>query len=373
MREGNTILYVGGFILPDGNAAAQRVISNAKLFLEVGFNVAFLNYSRSISAPRIVEYSGFECFEYPGSEIDIISSVDVGHIEEIVSKRKDINCIVAYNYPAFALFRLTKLCHSKGLVCISDVTEWYRARDAAFFKIPLKYIDTVLRMRYLLPRMDGLIVISDYLRRFYIGRTKMLLLPPLVDAKEEKWRTLGKRTGDGVTKFVYAGKPSRTKERLDLIVEAIASLPEESIVELDIIGITRSEFIKMYQCEPEGNRIVFHGRLSHKDTIEFVKQADYSLIIRDDNRVTRAGFPSKFVESIACGTPVVCNDNSDLKTWIQRYGCGFVVDAETLGQDFANIIASPRPNFSREIFDYHNFCSEAVGFFDSMFSDGGMR
>ena len=47
-----TILYVGGFALPDENAAAQRVVANAKLFSEMGYNVAFINYANSSDAPQ---------------------------------------------------------------------------------------------------------------------------------------------------------------------------------------------------------------------------------------------------------------------------------------------------------------------------------
>ena len=37
-----SILYLGGFELPDKNAAAQRVMANAKLLGEMGFDVSFI-------------------------------------------------------------------------------------------------------------------------------------------------------------------------------------------------------------------------------------------------------------------------------------------------------------------------------------------
>ena len=42
MRE-EVILYIGGFQLPDKNAAALRVMSNAKAFRELGYTVVFIN------------------------------------------------------------------------------------------------------------------------------------------------------------------------------------------------------------------------------------------------------------------------------------------------------------------------------------------
>ena len=37
------ILYVGGFELPDKNAAAHRVLGNAKAFRDLGNDVAFIS------------------------------------------------------------------------------------------------------------------------------------------------------------------------------------------------------------------------------------------------------------------------------------------------------------------------------------------
>ena len=41
------ILYVGGFELPDKNAAAQRVSANSKLLNQIGFKVSFLGITHS--------------------------------------------------------------------------------------------------------------------------------------------------------------------------------------------------------------------------------------------------------------------------------------------------------------------------------------
>ena len=43
------VLYLGGFELPDKNAAAQRVLSNAKLLREMGHDVTFAGISKDIN------------------------------------------------------------------------------------------------------------------------------------------------------------------------------------------------------------------------------------------------------------------------------------------------------------------------------------
>lgn len=365
---GGAVLYVGGFVLPDGNAAAQRVAANARLFADIGHDVVFLNYSQDITEPRKVDYFGFECLECPANEWGVASRMDVDRVEEIVSMRPDIRYVVAYNYPAPALSRLIKLCRARGLRCIGDATEWYRARDASPVKMPFKYIDTALRMRLLHPRMDGLIVISGYLESYYAGLLPTVLLPPMVDSSEAKWRPADAEDPDDTVRLVYAGRPSKTKERLDLIVDAVSSLREDLEVRLDIVGVTAGEFTDIYGYVAEEARVFFHGRVPHEEAVRLVKRADYSVIVRDDNLVTRAGFPTKFAESVTCGTPVICNDNSDLKSWVEEFGCGFAVGKESLAKDLESILQRPKPHFDPRIFDYRNFRSQAAGFFD--FVDG---
>ena len=67
-----TIIYIGGFELPDKNAAAHRVINNGKAFRELGYNVIFIdaskerNYSNNILRTR-QDFFGFETYsvQYP--------------------------------------------------------------------------------------------------------------------------------------------------------------------------------------------------------------------------------------------------------------------------------------------------------------------
>lgn len=47
-----TILYFGGFELPEKNVVTHRVLNNAKLFREFGFKTVFLGVEKSITEER---------------------------------------------------------------------------------------------------------------------------------------------------------------------------------------------------------------------------------------------------------------------------------------------------------------------------------
>ena len=56
-----SFFYLGNFILPDGNAACQRVIANCKLFELCGLkgNIASINYTTPFNEREI---DGISCF-----------------------------------------------------------------------------------------------------------------------------------------------------------------------------------------------------------------------------------------------------------------------------------------------------------------------
>ena len=62
-----TILYVGGFELPDKNAAAHRVLSNGKAIRELGYDVVFVDIDKTLRFDEDISTTyrniqGFDCW-----------------------------------------------------------------------------------------------------------------------------------------------------------------------------------------------------------------------------------------------------------------------------------------------------------------------
>lgn len=83
-----------------------------------------------------------------------------------------------------------------------------------------------------------------------------------------------------------------------------------------------SYYKKIYELK---NKIIFWGKQLHKDSLNILKSADYSIFIREKSRLTMAGFPTKFVESVSCGVPVITSDTSDLKEFFTDKSFWFFV------------------------------------------------
>lgn len=323
------IVYVGNFELPDKDAAAQRVLGIGKALRDCDNSIYFVGadkeYTKNFKSKNIIDtkkdVQGFVTFvrPYPENGKDWIRYItDIEPYVRVIQEIKRVDVLICYNFSAILLVKLKRYCHSKDIQCIADVTEWYSITGRKFPMNIVKGIDEFFRMRVVQKHLDGLIVISRYLEHYYRKCSNVICIPPLVDFDEEKWNNPYDKEKN-VLKIVYAGVPGR-KDRIDILIDALKGLCRQ--YHLDVIGITEDEYTQLYSRYKKGfernSNIIFHGRLPHKDTLDFVKKANYSCFFRDINRTTMAGFPTKLVEAISCGTPVITNNTSNISEYIKK-------------------------------------------------------
>lgn len=340
----SVILYIGGFNPPDGNAAALRVICNAKILREIGYEVVLAGMRKRTSSFKSIESRKLKIQDfttyltvYPnsllswGKHLTSISNVkDI--IDQIGSKK--IKAIIAYNYPSIALERLLKYCKNHSIKLISDCTEWAQIENPKGIRTFIKNWDTKRRMEKIHPKLDGIITISDYLNNYYKQlMTPVLKLPPLIDKKDPKWSSSETNALKDKVQLIYAGSPGNGgKDRIDKIIEALSKIDSDKVkpFELIVIGITKEQYLfdfnKKHIPTNLKDKVLFKGRLPHKETIKAIKDAHYSIFIRDKNIVNTAGFPTKFVESISCGTPVLTNKTSNISEYLKEEELGYFLD-----------------------------------------------
>ena len=350
------ILYIGGFELPDKNAAAQRVVGIAKGFRALGHEVVFLNSLKKYeeTSLRETEYFGFKCYEYKRESTEdylLSAKTAISMIEKVMP-----DAVVAYNYPAVALERIRIYCKRNRIKSYADATEWYQAVGENVVYRVIKNLDTAYRMKVVQKKLDGVIAISRFLYDYYKDSVKTVLVPPTVDLSDEKWN-IDVSKQNGIVSFVYAGVPYALKEKLDTIVSAIETVSQEQNVVLNVVGVTEQQFVELYNWTGDVPIAVkFWGRVEHKQVIKIVKSSDWAIILRDNNRVVKAGFPTKVVESISCGTPVLVNHFSNIEDYLNNENSIFT-SMSNLEQSI--IEASKKKSIPNTyVFDYRNYLGE---------------
>ena len=373
------ILYIGGFDLPDNNAAAQRVIANSKILRDLGYNVLLVGLtSDNANANNFFNYDGLQCINipYPHNPVQWIKYLtSIRQYKKFwVNTTPDV--VIAYNHPAVALSKLIKYCHQHGAKVISDCTEWYEPHGSWLFK-KIKGWDINKRMYDVHCRVDGIITISRYLDDFYRSKgMNTVLLPPLVDIQAKKWDV--KRYNDNFEnkRLVYAGSPLGKKDRLDWIISSLSKI--DSIVcggyELEVIGITKEQYMSIYAQDGKGipQYVTFLGRISHEEVIDHLLRSDFQIFLREQTLPNMAGFPTKFAESISSQTLVLTNDTSNLMDYLENGKNGFVLNIEneeTLTDSLLKPLSLPLKEvrtlcskIDNSVFDYRRFAPKLKDF-----------
>lgn len=358
-----SIVYLGGFELPDKNAAAHRVISNAKLLREMGFDVILLGVTKGEGCGAF-HFDGFlcRCIKYPRGVWQWLYHIN--HfipVEEI--KQYSPRYIVLYNFPAVASLNIIRYFKKDHVKVIHDLTEWEETPGWTLRKV-IKRFDTTLRMHYCIRQMDGVIAISRYLYNYYCKKVPTILVPPTVDLEDSKWMRNRALVSNCPRTLIYAGNPGGgVKDRLDLIVDIIKKKPQFRLV---IVGLNEDQFYESFRRPKEHyDNIVFRGRLPHEDTLRLVCMADFQMLIRDKTRKNDAGFPTKLAESMACGIPVITTVFSNVTDYVQEGTNGFIVnhginDVLTRIQSLtsADIVEMKQKCIDDYRFDYKNYKKE---------------
>ncbi len=353
----NIIIYVGGFELPDKNAAAQRVLSNAKIFRDLGYKVVFIGVDKALSPNTHIKDTrslvhGFEAWAvpYPSRKIDWLRYIlTSGHLKYLISKfySDKLYGIICYNYPSIAQLRIQSLCQQYEALLISDATEWYKSGGGSALFNTVKWLDTSMRMYYVHPKANGIITTSQYLTNFYKRRgCKLVELPTLYDPIKISYLDNFNRDSKNI-KIMYAGSPfdvnrinkqrSNIKDRLDKIIIMLHNVyKKKTNFTFDVYGLTEDNYLSVFPehksiLDELSNVLTFHGRREHDEIVSQIKKSDFTIFLRNIERLTEAGFPSKFSESISYGTPVICNMISNIEKYVDEGKNCFIISLNDVG------------------------------------------
>ena len=342
------IVYTGAFRLPNLDAAAPRVLNNAKILRELGHNIKFISWGGEYSeANRNIDgkyrVDGFEYIisnDLP-SENSIIERVYTKlfrgqRATEIIKRESTPDLIILYNADYRFTAKMISFCRKRNIKLVNDITEWYDNNELKFVDIMFNH----LNMTKLQHKIANKILISSYLSNYYTNSNN-ILIPPLCDKTQQKWSlTIDDdriKTFDGIT-LIYAGTPGK-KDCVHTVINAVNTLANKgNHIRFLILGITKESYLKKYSkyllTTKLHSNIVFLGRVSQDIIPAYYQKADFMILLRNPNRKNMAGFPTKFAESMTAGIPVITNATSDLPKYVIEGKTGFL----SKGYDYDSIM-----------------------------------
>jgi len=306
---------------PDGDAGAVRVHMFGKMCLEMGCFVEVVSMGPTTQYQRVAESDGIEHISFRGKSNSKLSKAMYYILFASRLKRhlhKNVyDAVIHTQLDEQSLHVLQMYGKKHQIPIIFDSVEWFsesqfsRGAKARAYKRNNRYNTCLIKPP------SSVVAISEYLESHFKNRgIRTVRIPVVLDTKETN---VVKSPSQHTITLLYAGSPGK-KDCLDSIIRAIAGLDEaeKSRFRFVILGCTRENLIlncgvTEQEYENAKEVLVPKGRVSRSQVIEEYKKADFSVLLRySEQRYAKAGFPTKFVESLCCGSPVICNISSDL-------------------------------------------------------------
>lgn len=374
MKKSIILIFNNRF--PDGGAGANRQLTIAKGLLELGNDVRIHlirptedKYNKNAN-PISGSYEGVSYRFMSGTNIwkqrNKISKQFLiwygvfNSIKQIISlKRKNNIDIIISSFSSFNLNIIYALfCKLLRIKFIHHIDEY-----PWMVIFPEKYnkLYSVLYVRYFYKLFDGIVVISNSLRKYYTRYArkgvKIFLLPMTVDAA--RFSDIKTKEKPGGFDLMYVGNMSPFKDGVDILIKAFSDFYNKigpgARARLLLVGSNKDEkimnllntIIRENQLEEV---VLFLGEKQREEIPELISNSSALALARPESKQAEGGFPTKLGEYLMTKRPVIVTNVGEIPDYL--------VD------NVSAYIASPdETSFSQKIMevykDYHN--AEKVG------------
>lgn len=329
------IVFVSTGAYPDQHAAAIRHTTIAQGFIENGHQLNFFVLSAQPWEKNEINYKGVvikSLNNYHGS--NKIKKIYY-YLKAIHDARKQIiainnsfkiDGIVVFSLDVVAINVLILLARKIKIKIFHERTELpYIVGKGSSLVSTYSYNYYI---KTLIPKFDGIFVISDKLRDYFISYNRNI----------EKILTVVntaffKSTNPRLYTFpyiAYCGNLGNDKDGITILIESFAKLtirfPYHKLL---LIGqntnsLEMSEILNTIKKFNIGNKIVFTGFVNRNEMPNLLGNADLLVISKPDNEQNSGNFPIKIGEYLATGKPIVATKVGEIPKFIIDGESGFL-------------------------------------------------
>lgn len=280
-------------------------------------------------SPKLVNYLRTNLSEY-----------DVIHLQDLLSIH------------AFATSIYSKKKCIPYIITVHGSLPWLFKRYFPNYLVSSLIIDKILGNASKIVALNK--VESDQLRNLGINSDRIEIIPNGITAQDYKRKQLnmGFREKYSVKEYekiiIYVGRIHKSKG-IDLLIRAFWIISKNiKDIKLVIIGTDDGHLpalVALTKSLNLSNKVIFTGFLNNNEKINAMQDADVFVTTKF------SGFPITFLESCACGLPIVTTFEGDNLDWINN-NVGYVVEYNDieLAKAISKILCD---NHLREKFSYN--------------------
>ena len=372
---------------PRGIAISSRMLNFCRLLRDAGYSVHVITGHAADQ-----EVVPLKVYSIEGITYQVISSASGSSKESFFGNPRFVqecdrylkanNVDFVFMTASSEMFiRLQRVIRSHRVRYYVEQCEWM---DVSTYKLryaDIRYLKAELLCKKGYFHPNGIVSISRLLNNHYksLG-VNSIRIPTILDVKNTpitnrfKWH-------DKIH-IVFAGSLGGSKEWMKPIIEALTLNEKyrERIV-FDVYGPSKDQILTNIGGSSElldnaGKSVVIHGRIPQEEIPEVYAHSDFLIFVRPQRRSSDAGFPTKFAESMAVGTPVITNNTGDIGLYLNNGENGYLLadnTTEAVCECFETVINLDADRYmqmrnlarktAEERFDYRVYIDEVSGFF----------
>lgn len=236
---------------------------------------------------------------------------------------------------------IVTLCKKYGTKCYAIIPDLPRDMYSVAKINPVKkflsgfYVRSAVKIQ---GRFDGYIYLTEHMKEVIGPEAPYIVVEGIANSAEGRELTLQDKAAPKA--IMYAGALSEKYGLGNLIEAFMAADLQDTQLWLFGSGDFQGEIEKYAQADP---RIRFFGRVSREEILEYEKKATVLVNVRSDSDAfTRYSFPSKVIEYMLSGTPLLMTRLPGIPE--EYYGHAFTAadnSVETLKAELEQICAMP--------------------------------
>ena len=315
---------------PKGSAGAVRYATFAHTYADLGYKVVVLQKLSDCDDGKIkVEnlYSSNRYSQYYLFGYRVVTSLKRLRREENID-----GVIIGADVPAIHVITIKWWCRFNRIPCIFDATEWYSKEQFVNWRTSIPYWERELLNRFIIDNKSRVIAISSYLYDYFRSKGCKVTQIPIIYNQSAHDQLLARINSSGLLRIIYAGSHLKM-DNIPLIIEALSILSEEERAKIRFVvyGLRKEQIensVSRDVLDTVQDSLLIMGRRPNCEVLDAYSQVDFSIVLRDPSlRVNKAGFPSKVVESMRLGVPVICNYSSDLGDYLVHNNNSIIVES----------------------------------------------
>lgn len=197
-----------------------------------------------------------------------------------------------------------------------------------------KFLSRLLE-RVLMPFVDEIITVSDYIAAWYANKygikapTVVFNAPPLWNLRQADLFRSRFNLSSGTRIFLYLGGIQRGRA-IEIMLDAFSGVEGVALVLMGYGGSSpegkRLETLVREKNDDEEN-LFFHEPVNQAELADFVASADVGLCLIEDKCLSyRYCLPNKLFEYGMAGLPIIVSDLPEMRNKIEHYRCGLVCE-----------------------------------------------